>query len=348
MLGRMGLAITLMAACFSVAARNPVTPVPTPIAPDLAVELISNQNELAVDVPDTAAQVGAQFGLIGAIIGTSMQNAQAKKAEARVAPLRDLLVEYHFDEKLAAALRTKLASEGISPAPVLTVLNSTQGAVAPRDPQSMPLQALVLTPRYAMDSGFAELSVKLTAQLVNREIKSNGRIKSRDRLSRSYAFRFPMQGQGDEEGRIRAWSGLGGAAMSHLLDVAIGHITDMLVHDFSTQGRSEWVIRGKQVVSLKGQQYQGYPVRVDPDWVWLRTNAGALEGRYPVSAGIVPPPVAKPQDALPAAAPVATSPAAISTDAGMPVPTTAATPTTAPAVSSEPVPAATAAPVDGG
>ena len=40
----------------------------------MPVELIRAQNEIGVQVPETAANVGMQFGLVGALIGLSLKH----------------------------------------------------------------------------------------------------------------------------------------------------------------------------------------------------------------------------------------------------------------------------------
>lgn len=87
MIRRFCLAIGMAALCFNVSAKT--KPLPMPLAPELPVEIVMNQHELAVDVPETATAMGAQFGLIVALIGSAIQNSQVKKAEERAAPIRD-------------------------------------------------------------------------------------------------------------------------------------------------------------------------------------------------------------------------------------------------------------------
>jgi hypothetical protein len=80
MFNRLCLLAVLSLSCFSAQGAKPIA-VPVPVAQDLPVELIESQQEIAVSVPQTASAVGMQFGLIGAIVGSAIQNSQAKKAE---------------------------------------------------------------------------------------------------------------------------------------------------------------------------------------------------------------------------------------------------------------------------
>ena len=79
MIRRVCLAVVLAVLSVGVSAKQ--KPLPMPLAPALPVEVVLNQHELAVDVPNTAAAMGGQFGLLGALIGSGIQNAQVKNAE---------------------------------------------------------------------------------------------------------------------------------------------------------------------------------------------------------------------------------------------------------------------------
>ena len=285
MLRRLCLAIGMMAVCFCVAARQPAMP-PIPVSPELQVELIENQNELGVDVSSAAVAVGMQFGLLGALIGSGIQNAQVKNAEAKVVPLRNLLVEYRFNEKLEETLRARLASEGLSPNPHLTILKTPWDAVDAGHAKDVPLEALVLVPRYSMDSDFSQLSVQLNAQLVQRKIKPNGKIKTAMSFSRAYAFQFSMRKTAPEN-PVQRWTTLGSDQLGKYLDEGIEQLVDMLVYDFSAEGRKEWMASAgnKDFVRVKGIGFAGIEVRKGDDWAWARIGKkrlSRLQGYHPI------------------------------------------------------------------
>jgi hypothetical protein len=285
MLRRLCLAIGMMAVCFCVAARQPALP-PMPVSPELQVELIENQNELGVDVSGAAVAVGMQFGLLGALIGSGIQNAQVKNAEAKVVPLRNLLVEYRFNEKLEETLRARLASEGLSPNPHLTTLKTPWDAVDAGHAKDVPLDALVLVPRYSMDSDFSQLSVQLNAQLVQRKIKPDGKVKTAMSLSRAYAFQFSMRKTAPEN-PVQRWTTLGSDQLGKYLDEGIEQLVDMLVYDFSAEGRKEWMASAgnKDFVRVKGIGFPGIEVRKGDDWAWARVGKkrlSRLQGYHPI------------------------------------------------------------------
>lgn len=322
MLRRLCLAIGMLMACQTSHAREPE--VPTPLAPQLQVELIETQNEMAVEVPQTAAAVGMQFGLIGALVGAGIQDQQAKGAEARAIPVRDLLVEYRFNEKFEAALRKGLASEGLSPDPKLTVRKSVWEAVDAEHAGSVPLEALVLIPGYSMDYNFGQLSVTLAVQYVKRKIKSNGKIKTHYDFFRFYRYRFPMRQRGlpVKDGN---WTSLGKERLSACLDEAIGQLVDMLAFDFSPEGRALWrqKVGDKELAWIDGLAFPGRQLKTGPHRTWAVTGRKwtELRGYHPILVGgdgiaLAEPAVAEPADEVPVAptAPVAGMPA----DAGAP------------------------------
>jgi len=291
MIRRIWLALGLAALCFNASAKP--APLPVPLAQDLPVEVVLNQHELAVSVPETAGAMGAQFGLIGALIGSAVQNAQVKKAEERVVPIRNALLDYRLNEHVEATLRAKLASEGLSPNPTIKIMATPWDAAdAQQIKQDMPLHAMVITPRYAIDSGFGTLSVSLLTQLVDRTVKPNGKVKTKILFSRDYAFRFPLTGALSEDNPQR-WAGMGAARLGALLDQGVNQATDMLVHDFSPAGRAEWGQKIKrESATVKGVTYPGRAVRQTDDWVWVRTgNAmviATLQGYQPVDPNAAP------------------------------------------------------------
>lgn len=346
MIRRMSVAVAAMAMCFGVAAKPPMAPMP--VAAELPVELIENQNELAVDVSNTASAVGGQFGLIGALIGAGIQNAQAKKAEERVVPLRDLLINYHFNERLEQGLRAKLASDGISRHPDVTAMKAPWESVDAQHALNAPPQAMVLHPRYSIDSGFSQITVQVSAQLVHRTLKSNGRIDSSNDFARTYAFHFPMQANGSPD-PVQRWTRLGDAGLARVLDEGIAQTIDMLVYDFSTQGRAEWTQPVDGSVTVRGITYRGRPLRQDNDWAWVRTGrkwGQSIQGYHPID-GSAPPVVAAATTAVTAAA-VGTTSAVREHDAATTAPpASAVTAATAPPVAAPAAASVPAAPAPG-
>ncbi|MGY4515150.1 hypothetical protein [Lysobacter sp. HA18] len=286
MVRRICLALGLAAFSFASSAKQ--APPPMPVADSLPVEVVLHQKELDVVVPDTAAAVGAQFGLIGALIGAGIQNAEAKKAEEQVVPLRDLLLDYHFAPRVESVVRERLASPGLTPHPTISVMPTVWDAVdASQDKSTMPPSALVLSPRYSVDNTFKQMSVTLNAQLVDRTVKSNGKVKTSTRFNRTYAFRFPLTPGADGTSDRDRWVHLGSAQLAAMLDMGVDQVVDMLVQDFSAEGRAQWDQKpARQSTIVHGVGFDGLPVRKSDDYVWVRQGRGAMQsiqGFRPVS-----------------------------------------------------------------
>lgn len=255
-----------------------VETLPMPIAPELPVEIVLHQQEIGVTVPPNA---GVAFGLIGVLVGTAISNAQVANGEKRVAEIRNLLVDYRFNEQMEKALRAKLVNAGISPQPVITVRESLWESVAATQAATTAADVFVIVPSYTLSNNFETMSVRLNARMDHREIKANGKPKVRARFSRSYVFNIPMEkvnGSNAEEDAKR-WIALGKPGLQTLVDRGIEQVTDMLVYDFSSEGRAESAkkVRGGERASFNGRSYVGRQLRADSESVWTRVGNSWLQ-----------------------------------------------------------------------
>lgn len=272
LLRRLGALVCAFAVSFNSFAAN--KNVPTPLGEPLPVEIVLNQPELGVDVSTTGAAVAGAVigGLIGGLVSAAIANAQVKAAEERVTPLRDLLVGYDFNKRLENELRAKLPSEGISLNPTITTTPMHWALLDPQSGKQLPRQALVLIPRYAIDSKFATLRVQIVAQLVERTPKSNGKLKGKVLFHRIYGFNHQIK-DGKLEDNLQQWTSLGSHGMGMLLDQSVEQVAAMIVHDFTPEGRAEWARRpAKKAAVLKGQTYPGVAVRTTDDEIWVRSG----------------------------------------------------------------------------
>lgn len=304
--------VSIFAALFAVSAHaaKPLTQ-PMPLGENLAVEVVLNQQEVGVDVSATNA-MAAGGGLLGALIVAGVDNARTKNAEERIVPIRDLLIAYKFNDAFERELRAKLPSEGISTTPVFVVQNTSLGAIDAQNNHQSASRAFVLTPRYAFDNRFDQMTVRITAQMIERQPKSNGKTKVAIGFSRAYTFQFSLPETSDKpEENVAAWTAFGGDALVAMLDEGVRQSIDMLVFDFSAEGRAQWEnFDRKASVRLAGRSYPGLKVRETPEWVWTRVGKGwmqAVNGHriaavLPVSAQAATPAVEAAAAVEPAAA----------------------------------------------
>lgn len=281
---------TIMAAvlaCLSiqgVQAKSAVLPMP--IAQRLPVDIVLPQEEIAVTVPPNPA--GA-FGLVGALVGVAISQAQVANGEKRVAEIRNMLIDYPFNDRFEQTLRAKLPSPGISPDPVFTVRKRLWETLSAEQRGDFAADALVLTPSYALTNTFESMTVALSVGMVHRRVKPNGKPDVDVGFARNYSLRIPMDkivgSTADED--AKRWIGMGKPALHALLDRATQQVTDMLVYDLSAEGRAEAAKRvGAERTFLKGETYVGRRIRGEADWTWTRNNNGkyqSLIGYYPIS-----------------------------------------------------------------
>ncbi len=265
-------------------------PASASIEPVLNVEIVLNQQELEVDVPDSSA-VASQFGLLGALIGAAVDNAKVKNAEQRIVAIRDQMVGYNFNEKFEAAARAALATPGISPNPQIRVVKSawdpSLDEVKPRPAQE--LTALVVTPRYSISNNFEQISLSMNVHYVVRTLKPNGKVKQSLIFTRLYRFNIPMDtvsGSMATEDSNR-WAALGKQQLTDLADQSIKQVTDMLAFDFSTEGRALSAQSNKGLkATFKGKEYAGRTLRQTEDFIWVQTGknmAQSIQGYQPIS-----------------------------------------------------------------
>lgn len=269
---------------------------PSPIEPQLSVEIVLNQQEMQVDVPDSSA-AASQFGLLGALIGAAVDNAAVKNAEQRIVAIRDLMVGYNFNEKFEAAARVAIATPGISPNPQIRVVKSAWDSslddVKPSPAQV--LTAFIITPRYSISSNFEQISITLNTNYVSRVLKPNGKVKQSILFFRSYRFHIPMdpkKGSHATEDSNR-WAALGKEQLTALADQGIKQVTDMLAFDLSTEGRALSAQSNKGLkVTFKGKEYAGRELRKTDDFIWMQSGknmAQSIQGYQPISGATVSP-----------------------------------------------------------
>lgn len=282
---RLIMLVALLSVSAAASAKRYETPMP--LAQDLQVEVILNQQELGVDVPATASSVGAQFGLLGALVGSAITAGQVANAEKRVAEIRNVLVDYRFNDNFERQLRAKLASEGISPNPQFTFMATPWDAYSATKAGKVAADGvLIITPRYSITNNFEVMKVSLSARFINRTFKPNGKMKEKNLVMSWYSFQFPLtklEGSYATEDAQR-WIDLGQQEMQGLLDQGITQVVDMMVYEFSAEGRqaAKTKTKAKNTI-LKGKPYWGWSLREAPNWIWLREwGVAGITGYYPV------------------------------------------------------------------
>ncbi len=300
---------------------------PMPLAEQLPVEVQLTQHEITIDVPDYASGLGIQFGLVGALIGSSIENSQGKKGEIALLPVRNMMVNYDFEQRLVTALTAGLPGSGVSTQPLVSVAHVPwEGRT---DLQNMPSRALVIRPRYALDDTMSAMYVKLQVTLEDREVR-NGKVRTRVAFTRPYSFRATLaQPVPNQTG---PWTALGADRLAQLMDQAVDQSVAILLYDFSADGRQQWGQKIKGRTSVGGKNVPGRLERRDGDATWVRAGNKHVQsltayqtvrsGQLPVYQPVGQPPVA---DVAAAAAVVTPQVAAVEAVPAVPAAPAAAT-----------------------
>lgn len=261
------LLLTAPLTFLSALAKQP--PVASPVAEQVPVIVVLDQRELLVPPANTGAMVGSQFGLIGAIIGAAVDNSANKKIETAVIPVRNELLGYDFAGKVETAMRARLPSPGFSSNPQFHFFNNAPDAV--KTPFPLPRRFVSITPSYVMDSSFSQLEVVMSVSVKDGEAKSNGKQKFKVAYMRDFRFRYHLKNPA--EFQVASWTRIGGARMGAMLDEAINQTVDMIVHDFTAEGRALWPLNhNKERTRVDNLSYLGREVRHGDQWAWVRSG----------------------------------------------------------------------------
>lgn len=280
MLRRLTFAALLMSIAFAALARQPEPRLPpSPIAQQLLIEVVHGPNLPPLEVSPVPLAIWMQFGLVGSMVGQAIHDGDVNNAEAKIAPLRDMLADYDFYGRLEQALHARVASEGISPHPQFDSRNSSWQDAGVAEPE-----ALILVPAFSMSPDLGELNVTMLAQWIKRV---RGRSELDVLLTRKYAYSFPMA-MGKPAERSASWAALGRERLHGLMDEAAGQLVDMLVYDFSSEGRARWQAKIEKgaFARVNDVGFGGREIRRGPGWVWVQVQIGkewpVLRGHHPV------------------------------------------------------------------
>lgn len=228
---------------------------PSPVAQDLVIEVDLSQKEVEIDplIPRHGGD-----GLLGWAIDAN----QADSISTHVRPIRDLLIDYRFNERFEQSLRAKVATtEGLSPRPDVRIVRESD--FDPAHGADAPVK-MYIKPHYSFDYRLNKLMVQATVSFWERDGN-----KVRERFVRHYVYNLPLDVPTTDN--TARWTSMGATGLANVLEQGLQQITDMIVHDYSPAGRAEWDKKKKgQYTPLLGRRYEGYPVRSTAAWAWVR------------------------------------------------------------------------------
>jgi hypothetical protein len=127
------------------------------------VVILLEQTEIRVDDADVN---GGAFGVIGVLVEAAVESAKTKNRQQAIAPLRDALLEYRFEDKLVQAIQEQLPTSLVKAgAPVKVVRSTDEWRNHVRGLQ-LPANVFVVTTRYGLEQDFQIAYIHAMASLL--------------------------------------------------------------------------------------------------------------------------------------------------------------------------------------
>lgn len=252
-----------------------------------------SQQELGVAIVESKA--GAAYGIIGAVIDSSVNNSRAKTAEAAVVPVRDALVSYDAAAALGAALNRELR-----PVPWLKrnvvetrALPDTKAAVAELLKKGGADMLLLVQTDYRLAPDFGALVVTAKVSLLPRPAPSTADAEEGgeppapapvyfNTLTTSTLLPGFKKGMSLDDA-ARLWAANGGQGARRALDGGLGDVARMIAFDLQQgppeKSAYEPPAEAKTVevsANYASGNAQGYVVRTDGGRSWVRLRSGEL------------------------------------------------------------------------
>jgi len=231
--------LALLAGC-ATPLRLPVPPI-TEATRASSVLVAINQQEIQVDKPD----INAGGGLIGALIEGVAESTMDKNRQIAIAPVRDALVDYNFDERFKQALAAKMPSALVRPDARYQVTRNQ------RDYEDALVNfaganGIDMSVRYAFESNFRALYVDVLVRFGDvghvRDKAGNVRPKyttkaqSRNKVTQAqYRAEFPLSdSSGSYTPNVARWMVDRGAPMRAALEQGIAEVTALIERDLGS------------------------------------------------------------------------------------------------------------------
>ncbi len=247
------LPLFLLAACANqLAVRQPLPGDARTGLTSTDVALPVRQSEIYVYVPPSTAgaQAGTQGGLIGALVGAavdaSVDSVRTKKAEAAVAPLRNSIVDFSFDNAFEREMKNSLSQVAWMHASAAKVLKDDASESLDKTLSSSSASAVLFVEtdyRLTNDGDVFQASFSswlspnddALRDLKAREVKQgkSGHVAAPDNAlyRNTLTFEARVTATGDRDHNIAEWSANNGAPMRAALTLAAQKAALMLAND---------------------------------------------------------------------------------------------------------------------
>lgn len=250
--------ITLIAFLFSSTAHaKTLKDLPTPFASTLPIELRLTQQEIAVEVPNNGAVASlAVGGILGALVGAAINKASVANSEKRVGEIRNQMIDYDFSKQFETAFREKAALQLLAPKYDIKVSKTTMWADITDKTATAGKDILVIQPSYALTNKFDEVIVRVSVILLDRQAKSNGKIKVKYSHSRNYAYTVILQPGVKQSANAGAEdvTQMGKDQLTAMIDDGIDGVIEVLNISLSAEGKAKLAKGGKSGQYVVGEK----------------------------------------------------------------------------------------------
>ncbi len=215
-------------------ARKPLPEGTLPVAGTLPVEVYVGQQELLIESQSTNP-MAAGGGLLGALIVTAIDNSAAKKDEARMSAIRDLLVGEDVTGYVVEQVRTGLDPARFGRTLDLELVPETVEARLAR--QAMPSRdgVLMISAKYALTYDMRALRVSFDTAFGDRVVKGK-RITRKSVFSSRVEYLVPLPGDSakdKEDARAAKWAAQGREYLIAQIRAGFATAIAMLNHDIA-------------------------------------------------------------------------------------------------------------------
>lgn len=214
---------------------------------EVVVRLPQREINAQIVVSNVSAAVGG--GLIAALVDAGINSSRTSSAETTVAPLRDALLGYNFDESLRTTLDSGLSTvPKLSAQPARVMKDSDDSTYAKQVAASSAGAVLLASADYSLSADFSTAEVGLRAWLMPRsvglrsasgappELPTSMSVGLSEALYRnSFVVRTRLQNADRDQVANRGrWVADGAQTLRQALDTGIRELVAVLVEDMNT------------------------------------------------------------------------------------------------------------------
>ena len=232
------------------------------------------------------ATAGAGFGLIGAIVDTTVNQSRASNAESLVAPVRNALAGFDVDGLAQSTVAQSMASvPWLGAKSTIVSKDMTNDRLNQLLDASTTPQAVFTTVTYSLNPSFSELDVSWSVSILNRDLtegeSKNDRFSNKHQVfNRSFVCAAPATGMDlDASGYASEWSADRGKPAREAISRCMKVLGDLAARNLKTtlaeadaQKQALDTQRDETILTYVGKVIERTPtgtLLVDPSERWV-------------------------------------------------------------------------------